>query len=341
MENISKDIEILIGKSISGNANREELTCLEAWTTESAEHIKEYDLRKKAWESVGDFLSEEKKQKDKQTVWSEIYRRERVRFKKAKQWSAIYKVAAILAFPLALLFSKYLISTTDQNPVPETLCTVSAPKGHIAKCVLPDGTGVWINTNSSITYDIASYNGACRDISLLGEAYFEVSQNKGKPFVVKTPLANVIVTGTSFNVKAYPESGSVEAVLAEGSIDMELNNPSLSQKIGLSPGERAIYRKDQANILVDKVDCNVHTAWRNGEIIFKDATMQDLLNELERIYDIRFKMEDKSIGGYRFRGMFSYNNNLIDALEKIKRTSNIDYYIQDKVVWLKRKDNSK
>jgi ferric-dicitrate binding protein FerR (iron transport regulator) len=98
---------------------------------------------------------------------------------------------------------KYLISTTDQNPVPETLCTVSAPKGHIAKCVLPDGTGVWINTNSSITYDIASYNGACRDIRLLGEAYFEVSQNKGKPFVVKTPLAN-----SKWRTKASGDTGS-------------------------------------------------------------------------------------------------------------------------------------
>ena len=78
-------------------------------------------------------------------------------------------------------------------------------------------------------------------------------------------------------------------------------------------------------IAIEKAEADFYTSWRNGEILFKDATLNDLVKELERIYDIKFYLKDPSLGEFRFRGMFSYNNNLIEALEKIKRTAGINY----------------
>ena len=169
-----------------------------------------------------------------------------------------------------------------------------------------------------------------------GEAYFEIAKNAEKPFTVKTSKANINVTGTSFNVKAYPESEVFEAVLAEGSIELQLNNQN-NQKLDLVPGEKVIYHEDNKGITIENVDADFFTSWRNGEILFKDATLNDLIKELERIYDIKFHLRDPELGEFRFRGMFSYTNNLIDALEKIKRTANIDYLIENKEVWLSKK----
>lgn len=335
MENISNTIEQLVAKCISGNASDEEIALVESWKSESDNNLQNYQSQEKAWMSCSAFLSGQDIQKDKENILLEIFSREQRRRKRSKRLMRVYQVAAVLAFPLAFVFSRYLVTEFKPAPTVQKLCTISAPKGYIAKCTLPDGSEVWVNTHSSIFYDAASFNESNRDVILEGEAYFEVTKNVEKPFRVKTRQLNVLVTGTSFNIKAYPESKFVETVLAEGRIEMELNNEQ-RQKIELKPGEKAVYDNNRKSILITPVDCQVYTAWRNGEIIFKDATMQDLINELERLYDIRFKLEDKSIGEFRFRGMFSYNNNLIDALEKIKRTSGIDYFIQNKEVELKK-----
>ena len=114
---------------------------------------------------------------------------------------------------------------------------------------------------------------------------------------------------------------------------MEINNQD-HQKVELVSGDRAIYQENVKGISIEKTEAELYTSWRNGEILFKDATLNDLIKELERIYDIQFYLKDQKLGEFRFRGMFSYNNNLIEALEKIKRTANIDYFIEHKEVRL-------
>ena len=93
----------------------------------------------------------------------------------------------------------------------------------------------------------------------------------------------------------------------------------------------------EKKLVINKVYTEIYSCWRNSEIIFKDATLNDLIKELERIYDIQFRLSDPDLGKFRFRGMFGYNNNLIDALEKIKKTTDIDYRIENKEVLLFRK----
>ncbi len=147
-----------------------------------------------------------------------------------------------------------------------------------------------------------------------------VAKNKKKPFYIRTSLADVKVTGTSFNVKAFSDSGLFETVLSEGSIELEFNGEHENQQVKLKPGERAVFDADRKKLSVQNVDARIYSAWRNGEIIFQDAVLSDLIKELERIYDVKFKLSDPSLGSYRFRGTFSYDNNLIDALEKFKES---------------------
>lgn len=331
-DNIS-EIEILISKSISGNATPEEHLQLEEWKAASKSNQEIYKKTLKAWEKSTCWISDESVQQDKLKVQHENNKQLLIRFQKIKRQSFIYKIAALFAIPITFGISMYFLSNTPVIEPKAQYCEITSPKGHVSKCILPDGSEVWINTGSTITYNTASFNQQDREIQLSGEAYFEVTKNIEKPFKVVTPAANINVTGTSFNVKAYPESEVFETVLSEGSIEMHLKN-QFNQIINLLPEERAVYSDIDKEITIEKVDADFFTSWRNGEILFKDATLNDLVKELERIYDIQFHVVDPKLGEFRFRGMFSYNNNLIDALEKIRRTANIDYYIENKEVWL-------
>jgi len=244
---------------------------------------------------------------------------------------------AVIALPLAFAVSWYFLQSNPSTLPLNQFAEISSPKGNVSKCVLPDGTEVWINTASSISYNASDFNKEIREINLKGEAYFYVLKNEELPFKVSTQFGCVCVTGTKFNVKAYPETNTFETVLSEGSVTLNLYSNN-QQEIKLAPGERAIFNADKNDLHISHVDSEMFSSWRNGEIIFKDATLNDLIKELERIYDIRFYLEDEKLGEYRFRGMFSYNNNLIDALEKIKKTAQLDYSISNKEVKLKRKN---
>lgn len=336
MNELHNHTDILISKYLSGNISLEEKKKLDSWLNSSPENTQHYLKSKKAWQLSQNYISPEKAEQDKTNVLIEVQQQQTISFKRTRRQLLIYKIAAMLTIPLTFALSWYFLQNSGQ-PIPEDFfCELTAPKGHVAKCILPDGSEVWINTGSTLTYNTTSFNQHSREVQLSGEAYFEVTKNIEKPFKVVTEEANIHVTGTEFNVKAYSGSGLFETVLAEGGIEMELNT-QIHQKIILAPGEKAVFRKEKREISIEKVEAEFYTSWRNGEILFKDATLNDLVKELERIYDIRFYLKDPQLGKFRFRGMFSYNNNLIEALEKIKRTANIDYYIENKEVWLLKK----
>ncbi|MDX8339402.1 FecR domain-containing protein [Draconibacterium sp. IB214405] len=334
------DVDGLSAKFLSGNMSLEEQKEFKNWLNTSEENKKAFLKNKKVWEQTQLQLVSEKIAEDKINVLRKLHSHQTRILSRSRRQLLIYKLAAVVAIPLTFAISWYFLNTgsVQQPQLAQTICEVTAPKGHVAKCILPDGTEVWVNTGSSLTYDAGSFNGNLREVELTGEAYFEVAKNVEKPFTVKTEMANILVTGTSFNVKAYSGSDVFETILAEGGIDMEVNNTSSKQKISLVPGERAVYSEESNKIAIDKVEPEFFTSWRNGELLFKDATLNDLIVELERIYDIDFHLTDKKLGEFRFRGMFSYNNNLIEALEKVKRTAQIDYRIENKEVWLTKKE---
>jgi len=333
--NIDHEIDILIGKFVSGNAGAEETAKLEEWKSLSKNNRQIFNQSMKAWEKSKNWISNETINQDKSIIQAEINKQLLFRIQKIKQQSFIYRIAALMAIPLAFAISLYFIRVTEKPGHSPQYCQVTAPKGHVAKCILPDQSEVWINSGSTIRYNIHDFNRKKREIMLEGEAFLQVSKNKDRPFTVITSMADVKVTGTSFNVKSVTGS-AFETVLAEGSVDLLIKDDT-RQTIKLKPGEKAFYDLSEKKLIINKVYTEIYSCWRNSEIIFKDATLNDLIKELERIYDIQFRLSDQNLGKFRFRGMFGYNNNLIDALEKIKKTTDIDYRIENKEVLLIRK----
>jgi ferric-dicitrate binding protein FerR (iron transport regulator) len=196
------------------------------------------------------------------------------------------------------------------NPQPVTVFnTVSTQKGRTYHLQLSDGTQVWLNSQSSLKYPTA-FNGPTREVEITGEAYFEVKHNAKQPFKVHLPNGSVVEDiGTSFNINSYKDESDIKATLIEGSIAVSLSGVEgkANRKI-LKPGEQAIVHASKADgrILPDvlsmtnnpirvqnDVDLEETLAWKNGRFQFNGSSVEDIMNQLKRWYDIDVEYKDK------------------------------------------------
>lgn len=164
--------------------------------------------------------------------------------------------------------------------------TLSNPRGSkVINMVLADGSIVWLNAASSITYPV-SFIGNERKVSVTGEAYFEVSHDASKPFIVHHDQMDVRVLGTHFNVNTFDEEGvSSKVTLLEGSVKVNNGNANAV----LKPGQQAVVA--QGVKVLDDVDLGLVMAWKNGYFQFENATLQTVLNEVSRWYDVEVVYE--------------------------------------------------
>lgn len=202
------------------------------------------------------------------------------------------------------------------------LNTITIPRGGLYTVVLPDGTRVWLNSESSLTYPVA-FNGAERGVTLKGEAYFEVSKNKEKPFIVHSGNVNVKVLGTHFNVKAYQDDNVIKTTLLEGSV--QLSNQSSSAL--LVPGEQGIADADHDRITSKKVNVNQVIAWKSGYFIFKEERIQDIMEQISRWYDVEVTYQG-NISNKTFGGIYTKNKDINELLKALELTGLVHFKIE-------------
>lgn len=167
---------------------------------------------------------------------------------------------------------------------------ISATYGETKQVILPDQTEVWLNAGSSLKYP-SEFNQKIRSVHLTGEAFFSVTKNQSKPFVVETKSLSVRVLGTKFNLKAYPNEHQTVATLQEGKIEVQTEN---RQKQQLTPNEQLVYNNQTSELKVAKIDSKDVPDWKNGNLSFADASLGEILQTLERRFNISFDI-DKSI----------------------------------------------
>nr|WP_199156182.1 FecR family protein [Pedobacter sp. ASV2] len=191
--------------------------------------------------------------------------------------------------------------------------TIKTPRGGQFQVILPDNTHVWLNAASSIKFPIA-FLGNSREVTITGEAYFEVSKNKNKPFRVKTADQTVEVLGTHFNVNSYSDEPATVTTLAEGSVRVSLPSSSNdhSHAMTIVPGQQAATTKD--NITVGTADLDAALAWKNNQIYFKQASIQTIMRQVARWYNIEVEYKGK-IPNRKFTGGIYRTDNLNDLLK--------------------------
>jgi transmembrane sensor len=211
--------------------------------------------------------------------------------------------------------------------------TLSTPKGGQFKVKLPDGTDVWLNSASSITYPTA-FNGKQRNVVISGEAYFEVAKDKAKPFHVKVDDMEVQVLGTHFNINAYEDESSVKTTLLEGSVRVTKNITAVaassdrqpkangiagqpSQSVTLTPGQQAQVEQQHQIKVVNHADVDQVMAWKNGLFNFEGADLKTVMQQLARWYDIDVKYEG-DVSKQSFHGEITRDLNLSQVLKLLQ-----------------------
>lgn len=209
--------------------------------------------------------------------------------------------------------------------------TLSNPRGSkVINMTLADGSKVWLNAGSSITYPVAFIE-KNRRVSLEGEGYFEISRNKSKPFYVKTGELEVKVLGTHFNVNAYRDNDEIRTTLLEGSVMVNVSGQSAI----LKPGQQAelpVHTGGHGSVqklrTTDNVDVEQVLAWKNGFFSFQDAGLKDIMQQISRWYDVDVSYEGM-IAPRQFGGVIPRNSDLKTVL-KILEASNVHFRLEGK-----------
>lgn len=200
---------------------------------------------------------------------------------------------------------------------------VTVPRGGKYSIQLPDGTMVWLNSSSSLSYPVA-FTGANRSVTLTGEAYFEVTKNKHLPFIVHANGADVKVLGTHFNVTAYEDEKDIKATLLEGSVSLSNNKSSAL----LGPGQQGIAGPDQ-QITTKTVNVNQVIAWKTGYFIFRDDDIQSIMRKISRWYDVEVEYQG-NVTRKTFGGIYSMNKDINELLKGLELTGLIHFKIEER-----------
>lgn len=332
MEEENKHIDELIANYLTEGLDKNALDELKTWIAASAENQQYFIRQREIWFSA--VSREAASVYDKDKAFENF--RNRVESQKEIQstsrrgfsLSALWRYAAVVAIIIAVGCISYWQGEVN---VKDTFADISveAPLGSKTKLYLPDGTLVWLNAGSRMTYS-QGFGVDNRKVELEGEGYFEVKRNEKIPFFVKTKDLQLQVLGTKFNFRDYPEDHEVVVSLLEGKVG--LNNLLREEKEAvLSPDERAVLNKANGLLTVESVNASNSSQWTDGYLFFDEELLPDIAKELERSYNVKIHIANDSLKTFRFYGNFvRREQNIQEVLEALASTEKMQYKIEER-----------
>ncbi len=193
------------------------------------------------------------------------------------------------------------------------------PKGKTYQLELSDGTRIRLNSESELIYPTL-FTENKREVTLIGEAFFEVAKDKDKPFIVKANKMEVSVLGTTFNICSYTKDKTISTTLIEGSVSVRANH---GKKQIITPSEQFTYNKENDQTDIQIVNTELYTSWINGKYIFKDAKLEEIINKLQLWYDFSVTYQTESLKENRYSLIAEKDIDLDKLLEVISYTSDV------------------
>lgn len=321
-------IEELLPGSLSGELSDKDRAMIDDWRNESPENEAIYLESLKAWEALS-LLNEMEQFNSFEALRKVSAKITQPHF--AKWWISLQRVAAILILPL-LVYSGYMtIKNQPKNNSPENLMmqTITSRQGMVTQFELADGTKVWLNSGSELQFP-TRFAGDKREVTLKGEAFFEVTKNEKQPFRVNANDLKVEVLGTSFNVVSFDDDNQSEVVLVTGKVALSSENGQIRTEYGtMHSGQRAVYIKEQQKISTEEVKVDKYIAWREGRLIFRDDSMEEVVKRLSRWFNVEITINDPEIKNYIYKATFQ-NENLVQVLNLLKLSAPIEYRITER-----------
>ncbi|MEO7214930.1 FecR domain-containing protein [Mucilaginibacter sp.] len=204
--------------------------------------------------------------------------------------------------------------------------TLSNNSSNKYSLILADGTEVYLDVASSITYPV-EFTGKERRVAIVGQAYFKVKHNTRRPFFVTTKAETVEDIGTEFNVDAYPDDQELKTTLINGSVRVNVDDNS---PIMLKPGEQSRISGDKLTVV--SADMEAVTAWMQGKLVFNHEGLESIMTKVARIYDVQFIWQDEQLKKLKFNGAVSRTKKLNTVLNFFRKTGEVDFLVEGKTV---------
>lgn len=272
-------------------------------------------------------------------------RTSRTRLYRKLQWALAIAAAVIIGF---LVIPNFKTGADSANANARN--TVSTKRGSKSKVVLPDGTQVWLNSDSRITYN-EKFHDQVREVELTGEAYFDVVRDENRPFIIHTNTIDVKVLGTAFNVRSYAEEKNTETSLIRGSVEITLVKSPDKKKIILKPNDKLIVTNDGQEVVEEtssstphkpvltlaKINCRkmdsmaVETLWITNKLAFDSETLEEIAMKIERWYDVKLIFADEKLKKETYTATFE-DKTLSEVMEALRATGGFRYSINKKDV---------
>lgn len=224
--------------------------------------------------------------------------------------------------------------TDDETPVAEEQAsynTIVIPRGGVYGLVLADGSRVFLNSESELTYPVR-FTGGERRVLLKGEAFFEVKHCEDKPFVVESGDMLTRVLGTVFNVKAYEDEAELQTTLLEGCVEISVKNTP--HKEILQPGKQACWLAESGKLTVRETDAYCKALWRDGIMVWDEEPLESILRMLCRWYDVRYECCQPLSASHTFTGKINRNEDLQSVLQVLTLLGGPHFELENRVVYV-------
>ncbi len=327
-----------VARDISGQASKKDQERVAEWKKSSPKAEEEFTDLEKIWKKRY-FAKEDielvSQNEVNEQIWNKVFERNESKSFKAINSNYFIKIAAVLIVFISAVF--VMVYVTDHCPkiepqvssiVKETL------KGQKSTITLPDGSIVYLNSGSKISY-LSDYNNSLRYIELEGQAFFDVFKDKEKPFIVKCRGLEVEALGTSFDVNSYGVN-SIQVSLVTGKVKLQIPEMPEKESFTLSPGQYSIINNEYD--ITDKGNFDPYEvlAWKEGRLIFKDESLDEIIPKLELWYAVQIDNQTTRLSLKHFNSTFE-KENLDNILHNMGLTMGFTHTIQENKVILKNK----
>lgn len=240
-------------------------------------------------------------------------------------------VAASLSLIIAL--STWLVYQFDFLKSDMGMQYFVCPLGVKSTVTLPDGTTILLNGGTTFAYNPSTFGNKDRQVVLNGEAFFDVGRNENVPFIVKSGVAEIKVLGTRFNVESYQSDEYVKVTLESGKVSMKI--AETDDKCILFPGQQAVYDKKDNQLIRHTVNVKETIAWCDGEIVFSDAPLEEIVKKLERHFNVNIAIQSETLKKSRYNGTFTADDNLERILSFLSTMDHrLHYKVENKNIYI-------
>ena len=218
----------------------------------------------------------------------------------------------------------HIVYSREDSLKIEAVNRVYTPRGGEYSLELSDGTIVWLNAESELSYPVRFKND-CREVEVNGEAYFEVAKCVDRPFIVNANGMRIRVLGTSFNVRAY-EGEERQTTLVEGCVEVAYGE----QRVKINPGQQVAL--NNGHLEVRQVDIHIYSGWKSGRFVFEDHPLAEVLRELERWYDVQIVVEDERVEQLKFTSDFPRYEDIDKVLDIIELATCVKFEVRGRTI---------